>query len=84
MVLRPAFSQQRLVVGERVGELAVLLLGQRQPEARLGPAGVALQDLLEGEAGLLADDAVGGEHGGFGEAGQPARTVSPSRRAALA
>ena len=37
-----ASDQQRLVVGERVGELAVLLLGQRQPEARLEPAGLAL------------------------------------------
>ena len=32
--------QQPFVVGERVGELAVLVLCQRQPEARLGALGV--------------------------------------------
>ena len=64
-------GQQALVVGERLGELAVLLLGQRQPEARLDAAGLELQDLLVGRAGLLGDDAVGGEHGGFGKARQP-------------
>ena len=63
-------GEDRLVLGQRVAELAVLLAGQRQPEARLGLAGLELEDLLIGEAGVLGDDAVGGEHGGLGKAAE--------------
>jgi hypothetical protein len=74
--IRGGIGKERLVVGERIGEPAVLLLGERQPEARLGTSGLEPGDLLIGEAGLLGNDAVGRQHAGLGEAGEPARRLA--------